>query len=280
MKLTRRQTVVFLLGAALLFGFTLFQASWLAPEAVGRPKLVAANSIDLVRDTNGCIAQANAGFGEVAAGPDVQALRAAAGIAKDAIRVPVEAIDGKLVVTRQFKSTCAADLAQPREGVMKLGYEIPAPDLFWQFDGDERLVEQLAQIPAPVIDRSAFIVNEKARRVMVKLEPSAWVFSIERARACASEYRLSGMWGGIPASCRNDTMLLTLDDLGYTLWGWPDRFLARMKDANVRLIIAGDVVDGRIQGLTDVNQYGDIAKSYNGYMWVDDIEALGPALTR
>ena len=79
------------------------------------------------------------------------------------------------------------------------------------------------------------------------------------ARTCASDYRLSGLWGSVPASCREGVMLLTLDDLGYTLWGWPDRFIARMKNANVRLIIAEDVVDGRIKGLSDVHQYGDIA---------------------
>ncbi len=82
------------------------------------------------------------------------------------------------------------------------------------------------------------------------------------------------------SSCKNGTMLLTLDDLGFTLWGWPNRFLGRMKDFNVRLIIAEDVVDGQIKGLTDVNQYGDIANSYNGYIWVDNIEELGPALRR
>ena len=75
-------------------------------------------------------------------------------------------------------------------------------------------------------------------------------------------------------------MLLTLDDLSYTLWGWPNRFLARMKDANVRIIIAADVVDGQINGLTDVTQYGDIADSFNGYIWVENISELGPALRR
>ena len=35
-----------------------------------------------------------------------------------------------------------------------------------------------------------------------------------------------------------------------------------------------------ITGLTDVNSYGDIANSFNGYIWIDDIEGLGPALKR
>ena len=75
-------------------------------------------------------------------------------------------------------------------------------------------------------------------------------------------------------------MLLTLDDLGYTLWGWPNRFLARTKDANVRVIIAENVTGDQIKGLTNVAQFGDIANSYNGYIWVDKIADLGPALRR
>ena len=75
-------------------------------------------------------------------------------------------------------------------------------------------------------------------------------------------------------------MLLTLDDLGITLWGWPNRFLLRMNEANVRVIIAQDVVDGKIKGLNDAAQYGEIANSYNGYIWIDNIAELGPALKR
>ena len=75
-------------------------------------------------------------------------------------------------------------------------------------------------------------------------------------------------------------MLLTLDELGMGLWGWPDRFMARMADAEVRLIVAADVRGDAITGLTKLSEYDDIASSYNGYIWVDDIAELGPALRR
>ena len=78
----------------------------------------------------------------------------------------------------------------------------------------------------------------------------------------------------------NGVMLLTLDELGFTLWGWPNRFLERMAKAKSTVIIAQDVTDGEIKGLTDVRQYGAIASSFNGYVWVDRIEELGPALRR
>ena len=75
-------------------------------------------------------------------------------------------------------------------------------------------------------------------------------------------------------------MLLTMDQVGYTLWGWPNRFLARTGAAGLKVVIAESVEGDIITGLSDVNRYGDIANSFNGYIWIDNIEALGPALKR
>ena len=283
MKFTRTQTILLLFIAAMVFGFTLFQASWLADKPVGKPKLVADHASDPVRDTAGCVASANSGFGGVIVGPDIAALQVAAGSGADAIRVTTQDANGALKVAPQFESDCPADKARAPSSISEASSGLTNPELFWQVNNlaaARQLVAQLPRPPIDVADRNIIIGDDSAVMYLTSLRPAFTAFSIGGARVCASEYRVSGMWGSVPSSCKNGTMLLTLDDLGYTLWGWPNRFLARMKDANVRLIIAEDVLDGRIKGLTDVNQYGDIANSYNGYIWVDDIEELGPALRR
>lgn len=280
MTLTRTQTMILLLIAAVSFGFTLLHASWLANEPTGKPKLIADRSVDPVRDTAGCIASANAGYGTVAVGPDVGTLQGAVGAKADAIWITTEVVGGKLVLARQFKSECAADIALPRSGLAEAAAAITKPQLFWQIKGADQAAILLAQLPSAANERSVFIGDDPAVAAIRKAQSKAWAFSVAGAQSCASAYRTSGLFGSVPASCRNGTMLLTLDDLGYTLWGWPNRFLARMKDAGVRVIIAEDVIDGQIKGLTDVNQYGDIADSYNGYIWVDNIQDLGPALKR
>ena len=280
MSFTRNQTIAILLIAALVFGFTLLHASWLAPEPEGEPKLVADHAAEPVRDTAGCVASANSGFGGTVVGADVAALQAAAGKQADAVRITTEMVDGKLVLAQQFESECAADKARPYASLAEVAAGMTRPELFWQVAGTGQADALLASLPSGAMERSAVIGDQTAVAHFRKAQTTLWTFSTAGARACASDYRLSGMWGSVPASCRGGTMLLTFDDLGYTLWGWPDRFLARMKEANVRLIIAEDVVDAQIKGLTDVHQYGDIADSYNGYIWVDNIEELGPALRR
>ncbi len=283
MTFTRNQTILLLFFASLFFGFTLFQASWLADKPVGKPKLIADHAAEPVRDTAGCVASANRGYGGVAVGADIGALQAAAGQQADAIRVTTEAAGGVLVVARQFDSKCTADQARPHSTIAEAVAGLTRPELFWHVKDVGAARQLVASLPVPaidVLDRNVIIGDDSAVRFIRSLRPSHRTFSVSGARKCASDYRLSGIWGSVPASCRNGFMLLTLDDIGFTLWGWPNRFLARMKGAGVRVIIAQDVVDGQIKGLADVNQYGDIANSYNGYIWVDNIEDLGPALRR
>lgn len=281
--LSRKQTIIFLFAAALLFGFSLFQASWLADKPSGNPKLIADHAAEPVRDVAGCVASANSGFGGTIFASDIAALQAAAGSGADAIRITTQVTNGEIGVAPQFESQCATDQARPRSTIAEAMSGLSRPELFWQIKGEAAAKLLVADLPPPAVDvpdRNVVIGDEAAAQYIGSLRPSHNAFSVVGARKCASDYRLSGLWGSVPASCKDGTMLLTLDDLGFTLWGWPNRFLARMKGANVRLIIAEEVIDGDIKGLTNVNQYGAIANSYNGYIWVDNIEELGPALKR
>lgn len=266
--------------AALLFGLTLFHASWLADKPQGKPKLIADTGVDPVRDIAGCIVEANAGYGTASVGPDIAALQGAVGARADAVRVTTEMVAGKLVLARQFKSECAADNSRPRASIANAAEGMTKPLLFWQIDGADQAEILLAQLPEAAFERSVFLGDEAAAAAVQAVRPKAWAFSIKAARNCAVDYRLSGLWGSVPTSCKAGTMLLTFDELGYTLWGWPNRYIARMKEAGVRVIIAEAVVGGKIRGLSNVDQYGGIADSFNGHIWVDNITDLGPALKR
>jgi hypothetical protein len=279
MTFTRTQTILLLFIAALVFGFTLFQASWLADKPVGKPKLVADHASDPVRDTAGCVTSANSGFGGVDFHPDVGALQSAAGAKADALMVSLQMEAGSLMVAPQFERLCPTDKARPPAPAAEAMLALSRPDRIWQIKGADA-ARVFANLPRRSDDRDLAIGDTPTVTALGTYAPKLRAFTIEGARQCVSQYRTTGLWGVVPRSCQDGVMLLTLDDLSYTLWGWPNRFLARMKDADVRLIIAEDVVDGRIKGLTDVDQYGDIANSYNGYIWVDNIEELGPALRR
>jgi glycerophosphoryl diester phosphodiesterase len=267
------RTWIILTAAALFFGFSLFHASWLAGAPEGIPKLIATKGAEPTRDTQGCASGPSAS--------DVGSLAMAVGNQADALNISTKVVGGQLVLGPQYDSKCASDKARSSSGIAEATYALSKPELLWRVKGAEQAAMLLAALPAPgKDDKQALIGDDAAVAAFKKARPNAWAFSIPAARACASDYKLSGLWGGIPDSCKQGTMLLTMDQVGYTLWGWPNRFLARTDAAGLKVVIAEGVEGDTITGLTDVNRYGDIANSFNGYIWIDDIEGLGPALKR
>lgn len=265
----------------LVFGFTLFQASWLADAPKGRPLLIAGKAAEPIRDDRGCATMMAMGYGGAAVTSDINALAMAVANEADAVQVTTTMADGQLVVAPQFDSKCATDKARSPSGIAAAAATLGKPQLLWRAKGADQAALLLAALPASgAEDKQGLIGDDAAVAAFKKARPKAWAFSVPAARACASDYKLSGLWGGIPASCGQGTMLLTVDELGYTLWGWPNRFLARTDAAGLKVVIAEGVEGERIVGLTDVTRYGDIADSYNGYIWIDNIEELGPALKR
>ena len=262
----------------LFFGFSLLHASWLAPKPEGRPKLVATGPIDLPRDSRGCIVNAEVGYGAVAVSAETRMLQTSVGNGADGIVIDSELADGKAMLPSFFAANCPADTV--RAPLTEAMTALSKPDQFIRIKDSAHAKAALAAIPADAageVPKRVFFAAKEADIAPLKGKPA---FSIAKARQCASDYRTSGIVATVPASCAGGTMLLTLDDLGIGLWGWPDRFLARMADNDVRLIVAADVKGDNVTGLTELTQYNDIARSYNGYIWVDNIADLGPALKR
>jgi hypothetical protein len=272
---------IILAATLLFFGFSLFHASWIAPKPTGSPKLIAGKPTEPMRDDAGCVSYVAAGYGGADNGPDVSTLAMAVGNEADVVQVTTTVANGLISVAPQFEAKCARDKVRTNGTIASAVSAISKPVLLWRANGDDQAVQLAAALPAAKgEDTQALIGDDKAVAVFKKARPTAWAFSIPAARACASDYRLSGLWGSIPASCKQGTMVLTVDELGYTLWGWPNRFLARTGAAGVKVVVAEGVDGDTITGLTDVTRYGDIARGFNGYIWIDKIDELGPALKR
>jgi glycerophosphoryl diester phosphodiesterase len=105
--------------------------------------------------------------------------------------------------------------------------------------------------------------------------PHAWAWNPEGARACAQRYRLIGWTSLVPAQCRGGTMAIPIGS-SLTMWGWPNRLLARLKANGAHAIALVDLDSGA--GLTHARQLGDIAQSFTGYVLVDDYWTVGPAI--
>lgn len=111
-----------------------------------------------------------------------------------------------------------------------------------------------------------------------ELYPQAWAWSTEAAKQCSSDYVLTGWTGLIPDSCEGGTMIIPINRQ-WMFWGWPNKLIERMESVGARIIVTGDHANGEPNtGLTLPEQLGDIPRSFNGYVWVEDIWTIGPAL--
>ena len=108
--------------------------------------------------------------------------------------------------------------------------------------------------------------------------PDAWAFSPEEAQGCTQDYAMFGWTGLLPESCKGKTLVVPLD-YQWAIWGWPNRAIARMEEHGGRVLVVGPAgVENHPRGLALPEQLGEIPSTYNGYVWVEDIWAIGPAL--
>jgi glycerophosphoryl diester phosphodiesterase len=107
--------------------------------------------------------------------------------------------------------------------------------------------------------------------------PKAWTTIKERGKACTKDYLMFGWTSVVPESCRNGTIFVPLN-YQWAFWGWPNRLIQRMQEAGARVIVIGNYGSDAGLGLTLPEQLGKIPSTFNGYVWVDDIWTVGPAL--
>ncbi len=116
---------------------------------------------------------------------------------------------------------------------------------------------------------------------MRELHPGIWAWTKAEVKACTKDYLIYGWTGIVPESCRDRTIIVPLN-YQWAFWGWPDRMIARMESVNAKIILVGPYESGARgpKGLTKVEEIGDIPISFNGYVWVENIHEIGPAIKR
>ena len=111
-----------------------------------------------------------------------------------------------------------------------------------------------------------------------QLYPKAWAWSMEAAKSCTKDYVLYGWTSVVPESCQNGTIMVPLN-YQWAFWGWPNRLIQRMESVGARVVVIGPYAkDSAGVGLTLPEQLGEIPASFSGYVWVEDIWTVGPAL--
>jgi glycerophosphoryl diester phosphodiesterase len=95
--------------------------------------------------------------------------------------------------------------------------------------------------------------------------------------SCLVRYIGYGWTGKVPQACRG-TLVLVPINVAPWLWGWPNRFLARLGGAGSHVFVLGPYSGGEFS--TGIDTQADIARLPSGYaggIWTNDIRLVADA---
>lgn len=96
-------------------------------------------------------------------------------------------------------------------------------------------------------------------------------------KSCILRYAALGWTGHVPRVCRH-TVLLLPANVAPWLWGWPNRFLARMESAGSTVFLVNDYRGGFSTGIDTLEDLAEkVPEGYTGGIWTDRIDRIGPA---
>ncbi len=138
----------------------------------------------------------------------------------------------------------------------------------------EKLAAVLNGLPA---ERRAMIIvyggNEPIDRIR-HLAPDIRTASRASLTGCLTGYIGYGWTGILPGACRNAMMLVPINYAPW-LWGWPDRFLDRMQEANTQVFVIGPYHGGGFStGIDDAESFARLPRNYSGGIWTNEIETI------
>ncbi|MBR1124418.1 glycerophosphodiester phosphodiesterase [Bradyrhizobium lablabi] len=99
-------------------------------------------------------------------------------------------------------------------------------------------------------------------------------------KRCLIRYLLLGWSGHVPADCERSLLLVPVNYAPW-LWGWPNRFLARMNKHRSGVFVIGPH-DGEdfSKGIDRVEDLTLLPKGYAGGIWTNRIDRIGPAIAK
>lgn len=172
-------------------------------------------------------------------------------------------------------------------GMIKTLHEVLAafPDktILIDIKGDDapasaRLVAYLEANGHPTDQRLWVWAEGAAYHRLRELAPAARVISTRRAKACVVRYLATGWSGHTPAACRGATIFVP-SNLRWAYWGWPNRFLARMKQARTEVLLTGPLNE-REPGVSRSSELDTVPARFPGIIMTDRIELIGPEVRR
>ena len=128
----------------------------------------------------------------------------------------------------------------------------------------------------PPEDRDLWIVYGGERAVASARAAVPGLREVGKAstKACLLPYLAYGWTGIAPSACRGQVVAVPISHVGW-LWGWPNRFLARMDGVGATVMLTGPLTGGPMGGVDDEATRALVPPGFGGHVWTNHIETVG-----
>ena len=99
---------------------------------------------------------------------------------------------------------------------------------------------------------------------------------------CFIDYLETGWFGRVPRICDDGIIIVAVTQTNF-LWGWPNRFLARMRAHRTEVMLIGrldSVANGQFSRLDTLQELSRVPAGFDGSIWTDRVGVIGPAVHR
>lgn len=147
-------------------------------------------------------------------------------------------------------------------------------------DVADSLVAYLGSDQLEPWSRLSFFGSAAPVRRLHEIVPTVRTWTAGDAGRCAMGYILSGWYGHVPRTCDDGIIIVPIEQTGF-LWGWPNRFLARMREHHTEVMLIGRVqslTTGQFVRLDTVDELARVPAGFDGAIWTDRVGVIGPAV--
>ena len=108
--------------------------------------------------------------------------------------------------------------------------------------------------------------------------PKIQTMSRATLKSCIIRYWLIGWAGFVPADCNHSVVLMPTDYAPW-IWGWPNRFVERMKRVDSDVFVIGPTEGEPFsRGIDSREDLRTVPKAFSGGIWTNRIDRIAPLL--
>ncbi len=136
------------------------------------------------------------------------------------------------------------------------------------------LADHLMKLPGERLSDLIVYGGNRPIAALKELIPDLRVMSKSTMKKALILYMLVGWTGYVPSSMRG-TFICLPERYARFLWGWPHRFVKRMKDVgSCFVLVAGD--GEWFEGYDTIESLRELPLDYKGGIWTNRIDIIGP----